>query len=381
MKYLYLIWRNLMRKKIRAVLTLASIFVAFVLYGALVAIKTGFTGGVELAGLDRMVTIHKVSLIMQLPQSYKNKILATDGVADVTHGNWFGGVYQEPKNFFAQVAVDAESYLRIYPEIRFPEEQKQAWLRNRMGAIVGRSTANRFGWKVGDRIPIRGVIWRTRDGSPWEFVLEGIYDGDKGFDNTNFFFHHKYLEEVTGIEGVIGWYVLRIEDPAHSVEIAERVDKLFANSQAETKTSTEKAFIQAFANQAGNIVAITIGVVSVVFFTLLLVAGNTMAQSVRERINELGVLKTLGFTDRQVMGLVLGESYLITVLGGVTGLGLVFWVTSTFDLGGSLLPTVYLPWSGVVAGGVLLVAMGFVAGAVPAFQALRLNIVDAMRRT
>ncbi|MCP4656258.1 MAG: ABC transporter permease, partial [bacterium] len=167
MKYVYLIWRNLMRKKIRAVLTLASIFVAFVLYGALVAIKTGFSGGVELAGLDRMVTIHKVSLIMPLPMSYMNKILAVDGVADVAHGNWFGGVYQEPKNFFAQIAVGAEGYLRIYPEIRLPEEQKQAWLRNRMGAIVGRSTANRFGWKVGDRIPIRGVIWRTRDGSPW----------------------------------------------------------------------------------------------------------------------------------------------------------------------------------------------------------------------
>ncbi|MCP4664142.1 MAG: ABC transporter permease, partial [bacterium] len=180
---------------------------------------------------------------------------------------------------------------------------------------------------------------------------------------------------------VIGWYVLRIEDPARSVEIAERVDKLFANSQAETKTSTEKAFVQAFANQAGNIAAIAIGVVSVVFFTLLLVTGNTMAQSVRERINELGVLKTLGFTDRQVMGLVLGESYLLTLLGGVSGLGLMVWITRTFDLGGSLLPTVYLPWSGVIAGGVVLVAMGFVAGAMPAFQALRLNIVDAMRRS
>jgi len=380
MKYVYLIWRNLMRKKIRAALTLASIFVAFVLYGTLVAIKTGFSAGVELAGLDRLVTIHKVSMIMPLPRSYLNKILAVEGVADVTHGTWFGGVYQDPKKFFAQFAVD-EGYLRIYPEIRLPEEQKQAWLRNRMGAFVGRSTAERFGWKVGDRIPIRGVIWRTRDGSPWEFVLEGIYDGEKGFDNTNFFFHHKYLEEVTGYEGIVGWYVLRIEDPARSAEIAERVDKHFANSQAETKTSTEKAFAQAFANQAGNIGAIAVGVVSVVFFTLLLVTGNTMAQSVRERINELGVLKTLGFSDRQVMGLVLGESYLLTLLGGTTGLGLVVWLTSAFDLGGALLPTLYLPWSGIIAGGVLLVAMGFVAGAMPAFQALRLNIVDAMRRS
>lgn len=379
MKYLHLVWRNLMRKRARTILTLLSIFIAFVLYGALIAVKTAFGAGVELAGLDRLVTIHKVSLIQPLPESYGRKILAVDGVAQVAHGTWFGGVYQDPKNFFAQIAIDP-GYLDVYPEIGLPPEQKEAWLANRTGAIVGRQTAERFGWQVGDRIPIQGTIWRTPDDAAWEFTLDGIYDAGKGFDTTNFFFHQKYLSETTGVEGIVGWYVLRIRDPERSALLADEVDRLFANSPAETKTSTEKAFAQGFANQIGDIGKIVTWVLLVVFFTLLLVAGNTMALSVRERLSELGVLKTLGFSDSQVMGLVLGESYVITLAGGGTGLALITWLTRTFELGGSMLPTLYLPWNGVWLGLLLLLATGLLAGLLPALQAQRLTIVDALRR-
>lgn len=380
MKYLYLMWRNLMRKKIRTALTLGSIFVAFVLFGALLAVKTAFGVGVEIAGLDRLITIHKVSLIQPLPEKYGQQMLAVDGVADVGSAIWFGGVYQDPKNFFAQMAVD-DTYLRLYPEIKLPEEQMKAWREDRIGAIVGRTTAERFGWKLGDRVPIQGTIWRTPDDSAWEFVIDGIYDAEKGFDTTNFFFHRKYLTETTGIEGLVGWYVLKIDDPEHSAQIAEKVDALFANSPAETKTSTEKAFAQGFANQIGDIGQIVTWVLVVVFFTLLLVSGNTMALSVRERVGELGVLKTLGFSDSRVMGMVLGEALLITLLGGGLGLAAVTWATRGLNLGGAMLPTLYLPWSGVWLGVALLFLMGLVSGAVPAWQALRLTIVDALRRT
>ena len=379
MKFVYLIWRNLMRKKVRTFLTLASIFIAFVLYGVLLAVKTGLSAGVELSGLDRLITIHKVSLIQPLPENYGRKIAGVEGISDVAHAVWFQGVYQDPSNFFARMAV-SPNYLDIYPEIQVPKEQMEAWHKNLSGAIVGRSTADRFGFKVGDRIPIQGDIWRKPDDSAWEFTIEGIYDAEKGFDTTNLFFHHKYLTEGTGIEGIVGWYILSVEDPERSVEVAAAVDALFANSPAETKTSTEKAFAQGFANQIGDIGKIVMSVLAVVFFTLLLVAGNTVAQSVRERTGELGVLKTLGFTDTQVMAMVLGESYLLTLLGGGVGLALVAWVTNTFDVGGAMLPTVYLPMSGVLAGVVLLLVMGFAAGAIPAFQALRLSIVDALRR-
>jgi putative ABC transport system permease protein len=279
------------------------------------------------------------------------------------------------------MAVTPEAYLRMYPEIKLPEEQKQAWLENRQGAIVGKVTAERFGWELGDRVPIQGTIWRTPDDSAWEFVIDGIYDADKGFDTSNFFFHRKYLTEVTGIEGIVGWYMLRIADPERSAQIALEVDQRFANSPAETKTSTEKAFAQGFANQMGDIGQIVTWVLVVVFFTLLLVAGNTMALSVRERVSELGVLKTLGFTDGQVMAMVLAESLLLAILGGGLALALMTWLTRSFNLGGAFLPTLYLPWNGVWLGVALILATGFVAGVVPAFQALRLEIVDALRRT
>lgn len=386
MKFLHLVWSNLLRKKVRTTLTLLSIFVAFALYGMLSAIKVAFGSGIDIAGVDRLIMTSKVSIIQMLPISYLQRIRATEGVENAAYAVWFGGIYQDAKNFFPQHAVDPEDWLSLYPELVLPAEQKDAWFQNRTGAIVGRKTAERFGWEVGDRVPLQGTIWRPADNSAWEFDIEGIYEGaEKATDETLFLFHYDYLDQTMAEAfgdslGLIGWYVMRIADPDNAPAVAEELDAQFANSPAETKTATEKAFIQSFANQTGNIGRIVAGIVGVVFFTMLLVAGNTMAQSVRERTNELAVLKTLGFTNRQVMGLVLGESFLLAAVGGGGALLLVWLLTRSGDLGGSFLPILYIPAASLALGIALVVLLGLVTAAVPAYQALRLNIVDALRR-
>ncbi|HYG65425.1 MAG TPA: FtsX-like permease family protein [Thermoanaerobaculia bacterium] len=383
MKYLPLLWSNLKRKKVRTLFTLLSILVAFLLFGYLAAIRMAFSMGVDVVGVDRLLVVHKVSIIQPIPISYKDRIAAIEGVEAVSHANWFGGIYQDPKNFFGQMAVDGESYLALYPELVLPEEQKQAWMADRTGAIVGRVTAERFGWKVGDKIPIQGQIYPRKDGSrTWEFNLAGIYEGkEKGTDTSNFFFHYDYLKEATrGDIGFVGWYIIRIADPARAQEIGERVDALFANSPAETKTQTEKAFAQSFANQVGDIGQIITAVLSAVFFTILLVAGNTMAQSVRERTSELAVLKTLGFTHRQVLAMVLAESCLIALLGGLAGLGLAWLIIQQGDPTKGALPVFFFPGRDIALGIALALILGLATGLFPAIQAMRLRIVEALRR-
>ena len=384
MKYLPLVWRNLIRRKTRTTFTVLSIVVAFVLFGILAALNVAFTMGVELAGNDRLVIQHKVSIIQLLPESYGARLETTPGVTDVLHQTWFGGIYQKPSNFFMQCPVNPERLLKLYPEYLLPEDQKKAWLTDRTCAIVGRQTATRFGFKVGDRVPIQATIWRKRDGSSnWEFNICGIFDGDKqGVDTTPFFFNYDYFDEARGFgQGQVGWYVIRISDPAAAPQVAERIDAQFANSFAETKTTTEKAFVQAFAKQVGDIGAIIRGIVTAVFFTILLVAANTMAQSVRERTSELAVLKTLGFSDALVLALVLLESCAIAALGGAIGLGLAWLLTQGGDPTNGMLPAFYLPTADLVRGGVFALALGLIAGIMPAVQAMRLRIVDALRRT
>ena len=384
MKYLPLIWKNLSRRKTRTTFTVLSIVVAFVLFGLLAALNVAFSMGVELAGNDRLVITHKVSIIQLLPESYNARLETTPGVVDVLHQTYFGGIYQKPSNFFMQTPVPPDQLLKLYPEYLLPEDQKKAWLTDRTCAIVGRQTADRFGWKVGDRIPIQATIWRKKGGSTsWEFNLCGIFDGDKkGVDTTGFFFNYDYFEEARQFaHGMVGWYTIRIDDPANAPKIAERIDAQFANSSAETKTTTEKAFVQAFAQQVGDIGAIIRGIVTAVFFTILLVAANTMAQSVRERTSELAVLKTLGFSDGLVLVLVLAESCAIAVLGGTIGLGLAWLLTRAGDPTGGLFPAFFLPQADLVRGGLFALALGIVAGIMPALQAMRLRIVDALRRT
>jgi putative ABC transport system permease protein len=383
-KYLPLVWRNLVRRKTRTTFTVLSIVVAFLLFGILAALNMAFNMGVELAGNDRLVITHKVSIIQFLPESYAARLETTPGVVDVLHQTYFGGIYQRPSNFFMQCPVEPERLLKVYPEYVLPADQKKAWLTDRTCAIVGRQTADRFGFKVGDRIPIQATIWRKRDGSSnWEFNLCGIYDGaKKGVDTTPFFFNYEYFDESRQFaQGQVGWYVIRINDPAAAPQIAARIDAQFANSFAETKTTTEKAFVQAFAKQVGDIGAIIRVIVTAVFFTILLVAANTMAQSVRERTSELAVLKTLGYTDGLVLALVLLESCAIALLGGGIGLGLAWLVTQSGDPTGGMLPAFFLPTADLVRGALLALALGLVAGAMPAVQAMRLRIVDALRRS
>jgi putative ABC transport system permease protein len=383
MKYFTLLWSNLKRKKLRTVLTLLSIVVAFVLFGYLAAIRQAFSQGIDVAGLDRLVTRQKVSIIQLLPQSYKERMERLPGVSLAVYATWFGGIYQKPSNFFAQMPVEPEQFMEMFPEYRLSDEYRRAWLETRTGAIVGRVTAERFEWEVGDRIPLQSPIWATKDGSQnWEFDLVGIYNGaEKGTDTSQFFFRHDYFDENRRDgDGLVGWYWVRVEDPEKAGQIATSVDDEFANSPYETKTEPEGAFVQGFAKQIGNITAIMMAILTAVFFTILLVAGNTMAQSVRERIQELAVLKAIGFTDRGVMALVLGESCLMACLGGVIGLAVAWWLVSLGDPSGGSLPVFFFPTRDLFLGVVLIFALGLVAGLVPALQAERLQIADALRR-
>ncbi len=383
MKFLHLIWNNLKRKKLRTVLTLLSIVVAFILFGLLCAIRQALSGGVSMAGQNRLVTRHKISIIQSLPESYKLRIERIPGVALATHESWFGGVYQDSKNFFPQMPVVPEEYLEMYPEYLLAPEQKEAWLATRTGAIVGRKTAERFQWKIGDRIPLQSSIWPRADGSYlWEFDIVGIYDGrDKATDTSLLFFRYDYFDEArVWNKGQVGWYMVQVNAPSQAAEIAKLVDREFENSAAETKTEPEGAFLQAWAKQIGDITLITATILSAVFFTILLVSANTMSQAVRERTGELGALKAMGFTSTQVLGLVLAESCILALLGGGVGLGLAWMLIARGDPTGGMLPLFFFPKADVLIGVALSAALGVFAGIFPALQAMRLRVADALRR-
>lgn len=383
MKFLPLLFYNFMRHKTRTALTILSVVVAFVLFGYLAAIGKAFDMGVSVAGQDRLVVRHKVSLIQLLPASYEADMERIEGVENATHATWFGGIYKEPRNFFAQMAVEPDEFLDMYPEFLVPEEQKRTWLATKTGAIVGRVTADRFGFKVGQKVPLQATIWRPKDGNPaWTFDIVGIYDGaQKETDASIFLFRTDFLQEnnVFG-EGMVGWYYIRVSDPSRAEAVARAVDEHFANSPAETKTETEGAFVKGFAEQMGNIGAIIRAILTAVFFTILLVAGNTMAQSVRERISELGVLKAIGFTDAQVLTFVLMESLIISVVGGAIGLLLAWFAIAGGDPTGGALPVFFFPPADIVTGAIFAVLLGIVTGLIPAVQAMRLNPVEALRR-
>jgi putative ABC transport system permease protein len=384
MKYFRLIWKNVWRKKIRTSLTILSVLVAFLLFSLLSAIGYAFKGGEDVADAERLIVINKISLINPIPMSYLNRIRATEGVASVTHASWFGGYYQEPQNQFGQFPVDPDSYINMYPEFEMPAEQIEAFKRNRTGAIVGEEIATAFGWKVGDRIPIQATIWTKADGGrTWEFDIEGIFTtSDPRGSSALMLFQYDYFEEARAFgKGTVGWYILRVAPGADPVQVARSIDTQFANSPNETKTSTEAAFAQSFAKQFGNIALIVTLILGAVFFTLLLVSGNTMSQSVRERISELAVLKTLGFTDRSVLGIVLSESILIMLIGGLLGLG-IGWVLvqAMAQQMGAFLPGLFLSPAAILGGIGIMVGAGLAAGIFPALKAMRLSIIDALAR-
>ena len=384
MKFLHIVWKNLMRRKIRTIFTLLSIFVAFVLFGFLMAVRSAFSMGIDLAGADRLMVLNKISIIMPLPASYNSRIAAIQGVKDVTYANWFGGYFQETRNQFPNMAVDAENWFRMYPEFVVPPEQHKAWLADRQGAIIGADLAKRFNWKVGDRVPLQATIFSGANRA-WEFNISGIYDSPvKGTDKTQLFFHWALLNEVlrgSNFGNQVGWYVVKVNNPDDSPAIARQIDTMFANSPTETKTDSEKNFVAGWAKQIGNISLMTQLIAAAAIFMMLLVTANTMAQSIRERTSELAVLKTLGFGDGRVLSLVLMESCVLALVGGLAGIA-VAWlvVTVVGDPTGAFLPQFFFPGKDVVLGVALVVMLGFAAGAVPAFQAQRLRIVDALRR-
>jgi putative ABC transport system permease protein len=382
-KYLPLLAASLRRKRLRTFFTLASIVVAFLLFGLAESLRYSLQSGVDVAGADRLLTMHKVSFTQLLPQSYENRIRAIDGVVEVSPQTWFGAWFRDERNQIPTFPVKPEAFLRIYPEWMLPDEQRTAWVADRSGILIGRGLADITGWKVGDAVPLRSSIWRRKDGSDtWDVTVRGIFDLPEGGDTRQIVMHQEYFEEGRAQgQGLVGWYVVKIDDADHGARVARDIDLQFANSPAETKTSSERAMAQSFVNQIGNIGAILRAIVTAVFFTMLLVTANTMAQSVRERTSEIGVLKTLGFSNAGVLGLVLAESVLITVLGGALGLAGAWLLGIQFEpLFRQYPPGFRVPPDAVVLGVVFMVALGLVAGAVPALQAMRLRIVEALRR-
>lgn len=379
MKFFALLRANLFRKKIRFVLTIGSFAVALFLFGVLAVVRSSFAGNVDIAGADRLVVINRTSIIQPLPLAYADKIRRMPGVKELTHANWFGGVYQDESKFFPQFAIDVDNHRRVYPEFDIPEDQWQNFVKDRQGAIAGAATAKRFGWKVGDRIPIKGTFL----GGVWEFNLDGIYHGTRQADDeTQFWFQWKRLEEQAPerLKGQVGWYTVKVDNPDDSLRISKAIDTEFANSPFETHTDTEKAFAAGWVKQFGNIQFLIMAIGGVVFFTLLLVTGNTMAIAVRERTGELAVLKAVGYSDRFVLLFVMVESLLIALIGGTLGLGL----AKLFTLGGDptrgILPFFFLPGQAILAGLALTVVVGAISGLIPAIGAMRLRVVDALRR-
>lgn len=385
MKYLVIIWSNLKRKRTRTLFTVLSVLVAFLLFGLLMTIRQAFTAGVSLAGQNRLLTMSNISLTQSLPYGYWNRIAAVKGVQEVSLEDWFGGYYRDPHSPVFSFAVDAPSYLALYPEYRIPPTQKAHWLKDRTGALIGSQLAQRYGWKVGDRIPLQSNIWRQTDGSnTWDVTIDAIYTTDEAHSaNANqLLLHYKYFNEARSFaRDTVSIYILKIANPAAAAQIAEQVDSLFANSPHETKTSTEKAFAQSFAAQFGDIGAIVTTIVAAVFFSMLLVTVNTMAQSVRERISELAVFKALGFGRGSIAGMVFGEALLITFVGGAPGLALA-WVTIGALRGSvnAFLPGFHMPAVTIAIGVGLIVVLGVLAGVLPAIRSLRLNAATALQR-
>ncbi len=381
MKFSSLIFANLFRKKIRLVLTVGSFAVALFLFAFLAVVQNAFNRGADVAGADRLVVIDRVSIINLIPLKYRDQILQIPGVKSITHNNWFGGVYQDEKNFFPQFVIDPENQRQVFPELLVPDDQWNVFLKDRQGAIAGARTAERFHWKIGDRIPIKTTLY---GGGSWEFNLDGIYHGQRPEDDeTQFWLQWDYFEEriPQEIKGQIGWYVLRVNNPDDSVRVAKAIDDKFANSSSETKTETESAFAAGWVKQFGNIQFLIMTIGTVVFFTLLLVTGNTMAISVRERTAELAVMKAIGYSGPRVLIFILAESLVIALIGGLLGLGLALLAVPALARAlNGMLPTLILDPSILILGLVAALAVGIASGILPGLGAMRMRVVEAFRR-
>lgn len=382
MKYFSLIWSSLFRKKMRTLLTLLSIMVAFLLFGLLQAVNHAFNSGAESADADRLITNSRYSIIDMLPIAFQQQIASVPGVKKVAFASWFGGSYQDKPARFGVFPVVPDDYLAVAPEIKISAQALEKWKATRTGAIVGEALAKQMSWKVGDKIPLKADIWPQRDGAlTWTFDLVGTFRNTKDQANGDsaLLFRYDYFDEARQYgKGTIGWFLVKIDDPKHADAIGKAIDAHFANSDHETKTQTEQAFAQGFARQFGDIGLIVTAILGAVMFTILVLTGNTMSQALRERIPELGILKTLGFSNRAVWWFVLLESLLLAVFGAMLGLGLAALMLiglkaalSGFGLTG-LAPIVFAQGLGVA------VLLGLAVGLLPAMKAMRLKIVDAL---
>jgi putative ABC transport system permease protein len=384
MKYFHLIWSALFRRKTRTIFTLISIMAAFLLFGLLNAVRVAFTSGSDsLAGAERLVVASRFSIMTGLPESLSARIAAIPGVEGVGHENWFGGVYQDPKNFVFSFAVD-ENYLATNPDILLTPEQRKAFAQTQDGALVGAALAARYHWKVGQQIPLQSQIFPRKDGDKtWPFTIVGIYktakDAPNGTDQL-FLLRWKYFDEANMYSShEVGWYTVKLADPKQADKVGHAIDALSANSDHETKTQTANAFNASFAKQIGNIGLIVEAIMAAVFFTLILLTGNTMAQAVRERIPELAVLKTIGFSNRSVLALVLAESILLLLIGGVIGVAIATVLAPGLAKGsGGFIQLPRIGASSWIEGLVLMILIGIVVGVLPALRGMRLKIVDAL---
>lgn len=380
-----LVRKNLFRRKLRAILMIVSIMIAFMIFGVLAGFYRAFTAGEDRAAADRMMVVNKINFTQPLPIAYYNRIRAIEGVRQVTYANWFGGYYQDPKNFLVTLAIEPATYFDVYrSELDISPEALQAFIRDRGSAVIGEALARKHGWKVGDRVPLQSNIFSQKSGGhTWDFTIAGIVKGKAEHVDTNFLlFQYDYFDETRSFgKDTIGWIILQTTSPENNDRVAKTIDAMFANSGAETKTDTEKAFGKAFAAQFGNIALIVTLVVGAAFVTILMIVGNTMALSIRERTREIGVLKTLGFSGRRILGMVLGESVLLALLGGLPGLAIAALIAvSLRNSLSNVAPAFSVSPEIILQGLGLMLALGLITGLIPAVNAMRLKIATALGR-
>ena len=381
-----LVRKNLFRRKLRAALMIVSILIAFMIFGVLAGFYRAFTAGEDRAAADRLITVNKINFTQPLPIAYFNRVRAVDGVRQVTHANWFGGYYQDPKNFLMTLAIEPATYFDMYrSELDIPPEQLQAFISDRSSAVIGESMARKWGWKVGDRVPVASNIFtqRSNGSHTWDFTIAGIVKGKAEQVSTDFLlFQYAYFDETrTFGKDTIGWLILQTNSPENNDRVAKTIDAMFANSIAETSTDTEKAFGKAFAAQFGNIALIVFLVVGAAFVTILMIVGNTMALSIRERTREIGVLKTLGFSGPRILRMVLSESVLLALLGGLPGLAIAALITIALRASlANIAPAFAVSPVIALEGIALMIALGLFTGVIPALNAMRLKIATALGR-
>ena len=380
MKFIPLIWAMLWRKKVRTSLTLLSILIAFLLFGMLQGVNSAFKETIARSNVNRLVVTNKISITESLPYAYMQQIEALPGVERVSHESWFGPYYQDPKNFVAAFPVEPEREFPAHPEYQVPKDQLTALENTRDGAIVGAGLAKKYGWKIGDHIPLHSTIWvKAADGnSDWDFTIVGLYEdpADRSREDA-MFFNYKYFDEARSFaKGTVGWYIVVVKDPSQSAQVAQEIDRHFANSPDETKTQTEKEFQQSFMKQIGDINLIVTYILFAVFFALLFAVGSTVMQAVREQVPELAVLKTLGFSDTRMLVLVLVQSLTLCIVAALLGLGL---ADLLFPALRSTLGVVSLPATVIVEGVLMSALLAVATGIVPAWRAKRLVIVEALR--